>query len=76
VIFEEGKGVIAHTNGRPGEVYETLIGEDGHWSVRVGRCLKLVQKILRGRATAGVIVSVVSTQDDGLCWITIWSQGD
>ena len=52
------------------EAYKTFIGERGHWSIWVGRRIKLREYDPDGSLFMGDLLDMIFTQDDNGYWIT------
>jgi hypothetical protein len=73
--FEEENGIIVLANSRLREVYETLIGEHGHWSIWVGRRIKLHEDDPDGSLFMQDLLDMIFTEDDDQLWVTYEEPG-
>lgn len=73
--FDEENGIIVLANSRLREAYDAFIGEHGHWSIWVGRRIKLSEHDPDGSLFMDDLLDMIFTQDDGGHWITYTKPG-
>jgi len=73
--FDEEDGIIVLANSRLREAYENFIGEHGHWSIWVGRRIKLSEDDPDGSLFMEDLLDMIFTRDDNGHWITYTKPG-